>query len=119
MYISIHGNAAANLEARGFEVYTSPSQTQSDYMASFLFDEVKESFPNWIYRRDTQDGDNDREERFYVLTHTIMPSILSENGFFTNYKDALMMFDDNFQDTLALCHARAVVDYVKHLGYVF
>ena len=119
LYLSIHGNAAASLDARGFEVYTSPSQTQSDIMASFLFDEVRETFPNWIFRTDTTDGDSDREARFYVLTQTTMPSVLSENGFFTNYKDALMMFDPVFQDNLALCHARAVVDYVKNLGYVF
>ena len=53
LYLSIHGNAAASLDAGGFEVYTSPSQTQSDIMASFLFDEVRETFPNWIFRTDT------------------------------------------------------------------
>jgi N-acetylmuramoyl-L-alanine amidase len=48
-----------------------------------------------------------------------MPAALSENGFFTNYKDAVMMFDPAFQDTLALCHARAVVDYAKTQGVTF
>jgi N-acetylmuramoyl-L-alanine amidase len=48
-----------------------------------------------------------------------MPAVLSENGFFTNYKDALMMFDQVFQNTLALCHARAVVDYAKTQGVTF
>lgn len=119
LYLSIHGNAAENKAARGWEVYTSIGQTKSDIYASFLFDEVKESFSNWVFRKDTQDGDNDREEMFYVLTKTTMPSVLSENGFFTNYKDTLMMFDPKFQDTLALCHARAVVDYAKQLGYEF
>ena len=119
VYVSIHGNAANTTSARGFEVYTSKGQTSSDILASFLFEEVKEGFPNWLFRRDTEDGDNDREADFYVLKNTVIPAILSENGFFTNFRDAQMMLDPVFQDSIALCHCRAIVDYAKHLGYVF
>jgi N-acetylmuramoyl-L-alanine amidase len=68
---------------------------------------------------DTIDNDPDKEANFFVLSQTSMPAVLSENGFFTNYKDAVMMFDPAFQDTLALCHARAVVDYAKTQGVMF
>jgi N-acetylmuramoyl-L-alanine amidase len=119
LYLSIHGNAAMRKEARGFEVFTSPGQTRSDIYAEFLFKEIKEAFPKWIFRSDLTDGDHDKEERFYVLTKTDMPAVLSENGFFTNYHDARMMFDPTFQNTLALSHARAVVDYAKTQGVIF
>lgn len=119
LYLSIHGNAATSKDARGWEVFTSIGKTKSDVLASFLFEEVKTSFPQWKFRTDLSDGDADKEEKFYVLTQTNMPSVLSENGFFTNFHDARMMFDPEFQKTLALCHCRAVVDYVKTLGYEF
>lgn len=119
IYLSIHGNAAASTNARGFEVFTSKGKTRSDICAEFLFNEVQEAFPKWVYRMDTTDGDKDKEEGFFVLTQTNMPAVLSENGFFTNYKDALMMFDPAFQDTIALCHARAVVDYAKTQEVIF
>ena len=119
IYLSIHGNAALSPNARGFEVFTSPGKTGSDICAEFLFNEVQEAFPKWVYRMDTTDGDKDKEERFFVLNQTNMPAVLSENGFFTNYKDTLMMFDPTFQDTIALCHARAVVDYAKTQGVEF
>jgi N-acetylmuramoyl-L-alanine amidase len=118
LYLSIHGNAAQNKNARGFEVFTSPGQTKSDIYAELLFKEVKSKLPNWIYRTDLTDGDHDKEARFHVLTQTDMPAVLSENGFFTNYHDAKLMFDANFQKKLALSHARAVVDYAKKIGII-
>jgi N-acetylmuramoyl-L-alanine amidase len=119
LFLSIHGNAAGSTTARGFEVFTSIGQTKADIYATFLFDEVKEAFPKWVYRMDTIDNDPDKEANFFVLSQTSMPAVLSENGFFTNYKDAVMMFDPAFQNTLALCHARAVVDYAKTQGVMF
>jgi N-acetylmuramoyl-L-alanine amidase len=119
LFLSIHGNAAGSTTARGFEVFTSIGQTKADIYATFLFNEVKEAFPKWVYRMDTIDNDPDKEANFFVLSQTSMPAVLSENGFFTNYKDAVMMFDPAFQNTLALCHARAVVDYAKTQGVMF
>ena len=115
LYLSIHGNAAENKSARGWEVFTSPAQTKSDIFAELLYKEVKQSFPNWIFRPDLTDGDHDKEDRFYVLTQTDMPSVLSENGFFTNFHDAKLMFDSDFQKKLALCHAMAVSDYADKI----
>ena len=118
LYLSIHGNAAENKSARGFEVFTFPGQTESDVYAEFLYKEVKKSYPNWVFRPETTDGDHDKEERFYVLTTTLMPSVLSENGFFTNFQDAKMMFDPLFQNTIAKCHAKSVIDYAESMGVV-
>jgi N-acetylmuramoyl-L-alanine amidase len=119
LFLSIHGNAAGSTTARGFEVFTSIGQTKADIYATFLFNEVKEAFPKWLFRSDKIDNDPDKEANFFVLSQTSMPAVLSENGFFTNYKDAVMMFDPAFQNTLALCHARAVVDYAKTQGVTF
>ena len=118
LYLSIHGNAAENKSARGFEVFTFPGQSESDVYAEFLYKEVKKSYPNWVFRPDNSDGDHDKEERFYVLSKTLMPSVLSENGFFTNFQDAKMMFDPTFQNTLAKCHAKAVIDYAESIGVI-
>ena len=118
LYLSIHGNAAENKNARGWEVFTSPGQTKSDIYAELLFKEVKSKFPNWIFRPDTTDGDHDKEAKFHILTQTNMPAVLSENGFFTNYHDAKLMFDTDFQKNIGLCHARAVGDYIEKIALV-
>ena len=38
-------------------------------------------------RKDTSDGDPDKESNFYVLVNTAMPAILSENFFMTNERE--------------------------------
>ena len=49
--------------------------------------ESDKEFPNYKMRKDTRDGDVDKESNFYVLIHTAMPAILSENFFMTNEKE--------------------------------
>jgi len=119
LYLSIHGNAAQTPNARGWEVFTSVGKTKADIYAQFLYEDVKSIFPKWQYRVDYSDQDPDKEAQFYVLSKTNFPAVLSENGFFTNYEDAKMMFDPEFQNAIALCHCRAVVDYMKQFGYVW
>lgn len=38
-------------------------------------------------RTDLSDGDKDKESGFYILKHTIMPAVLTENLFMDNKKN--------------------------------
>jgi len=113
--VSIHGNAATPT-ARGWEIFTSPGQTKSDLLATCIGEQVKTATPEWTHRYDFIDGDLDREARFTMLTGTPMPSVLSENGFFTNYSDASMMIDISFQQTMAKAHAKGILNYAVQQG---
>ncbi len=88
-YHAIHGNADKTGKARGIEIYTSPGTTPADPIATIFY--YKLSNVGWKMRPGIGDGDPDKEEKFYVLTQTSMPAFLSENGFYTNIKDAEMM----------------------------
>lgn len=111
IYVSIHGNAANNTSAHGWELFTSTGNTKADVLASLIINKVREILPTLTIRTDMSDGDEDREENFYVLRKTTMPSILSENGFFTNYKDALMMMSDEYIEKIAMAHYLGIVNY--------
>lgn len=113
--VSIHGNAATTT-ARGWEIFTSPGQTKSDLLATCIGEQVKIATPEWKHRHDFLDGDLDREERFTMLTGVPMPSVLSENGFFTNYQDASMMIDISFQQSIAKAHAKGILNYAVQQG---
>jgi len=80
-YMSIHSNAGGGT---GSEVFTSPGETKSDAMATIFGEEFKKVYPNRPLRTDYSDGDLDKERRFYVLTKTKMPAILTENFFMDN-----------------------------------
>ncbi len=89
-YLSVHANAGGG---HGSEVFTSPGDTKSDKIATIFGLEYKNTFPDKKLRTDFTDGDLDKERRFYVLTRTKMPAILTENFFMDNEeecKDILM-----------------------------
>lgn len=116
VYISNHSNAA-NSQARGFEVYTSPGQTRSDEVATLHWNNVKELLGDRIkYREDkTSDNDPDREANFYVLTKSKMPAILVEHLFFDNLEDAKLLMDDDIVERFAEAQVRTIIQAMEIL----
>lgn len=80
-YLSVHSNAGGGY---GSEFFTSPGNTKSDRIATLFGEAYKETFPDRKLRTDFSDGDLDKERRFYVLTKTKMPAVLTENFFMDN-----------------------------------
>jgi N-acetylmuramoyl-L-alanine amidase len=105
IYISVHANAGGGV---GMEIYTSPGQTKSDKVAECFFEAWDEIIPQQRQRVSTGDGDRDKEARFYVLTQTNCPAILTECGFMDNRKEALWMMSDEGIETLAKAHVEGI-----------
>ncbi|MCB0742975.1 MAG: N-acetylmuramoyl-L-alanine amidase [Ignavibacteriae bacterium] len=100
-YLSIHSNAGGG---HGSEIFTSPGNTKSDRIATLFGEEYQAVFPDRKLRTDFSDGDLDKERRFYVLTKTKMPAILTENFFMDNFEE--------FRDILNTREGRQkIVDY--------
>ncbi len=108
IYISVHSNASPSHTAHGFEVFTSPGETKSDEYATVFCDEIESKFPTFRLRKDLSDGDPDKEAAFYVLTKTHCPALLTENLFYDNYKEAVMLMDPTFQKRIIDYHVRAI-----------
>lgn len=83
-YLSVHSNAGGG---HGCEFFTSPGVTKSDAIATIFGEEYKKEFPDRRLRTDYSDGDLDKERRFYVLTRTRMPAVLTENFFMDNLEE--------------------------------
>lgn len=116
IYISVHANAGPKFEwseASGIEVFTSKGQTKSDIFASILIDKMDDIVKGVRWRTDTTDGDPDKEENYYVLKETLMPAVLSENGFMTNMNECQKMFTDEWQDLIAQAHVTAILEWEK------
>jgi N-acetylmuramoyl-L-alanine amidase len=114
--VSIHGNAAESTKARGWEIFTTPGETKSDKLATLIGNEVIKATPGWVHRTDRTDGDLDREANFQIIKNTAMPAVLTENGFFTNYQDALLMIDKEWQESIAKAHAKGILEYAIEQG---
>jgi len=105
--VSIHGNAFPDERVRGVEAFTSPGTTMSDRICTEYLKSLEDM--GWPMRYDESDGDIDKEARFWMLTKTLCPAILTENGFYTNREECRMMLDPFWRKRIALQHLHAAV----------
>lgn len=113
VFVSLHCNSATNPSAAGYEVWTSPGQTQGDRLATCIYNQIAGEFPDRPGRADYSDGDPDKEARFYVLTQTNAPACLVEMAFISNDEEAALLSDPAWQDRMAAAIARGVTDYAQ------
>jgi len=112
VFVSLHCNSAGNKNAKGYEVWTSPGDTQGDKLATRLYQQIRPEFSDRIGRADYADGDPDKESRFYVLVHTEAPACLIEMAFISNDEEAMLLSDASWQGRYARAIARGITDFV-------
>jgi len=112
-FISVHSNAGGG---SGFEVFTSPGQTKSDEIATIMGEEFKRIFPHKKLRADFSDQDLDKEAKFYVLTKTNMPAILTENFFMDNEDECRnILMTKEGRNKIIEFHVNAIMRVKKEL----
>jgi N-acetylmuramoyl-L-alanine amidase len=109
-FISIHCNAADNDSARGWEVFTTPGQNNSDKLATAIGIRYSEVNPSMKKRFDESDGDLDKEANFAVIKGTDCPSCLFELGFISNKDEENLLNNPSFQLDAANAIACGILD---------
>lgn len=110
--ISVHGNAGEKPnQGTGWEVWTTPYETESDKLATRLFLSAKQFLPQFTMRSDFVDGDPDKESKFYILSKTDCPAVLTENLFYDNEKDCRFMMSETGRYLIAKLHVDAIIKY--------
>ena len=113
LFLSIHCNSAANRSASGFEVFTTPGQTEADPFATCLFQEFARAFPGKTKRMDTSDGDEDKEALFAVLRLAKMPAALFELDFLSNAAAEQWLSETQNQISMAEALADGVLRHLR------
>lgn len=113
LLVSIHCNAAGDgsdwMNASGWEIYTSPGKTKADALADAIYQEADLYLPLVTKMRpDYSDGDADKEARFYMLTHSKCPAVLTENLFMDNKKDVKYLQTLVGKATIAKIHVNGI-----------
>lgn len=116
IFISIHCNSAGSPSAEGYEIWTSPGDTQGDVLASCIYKQIGAEFPDRAGRSDYSDGDSDKESRFYVLVHTDAPACLVEMAFISNDEEAAFLSDAAWQDRYARAIVKGITDYAAAIA---
>ena len=115
IYVSIHVNAAGNgskwMTATGWEAYTTKGKTKADKLAECLYKAAEKNLKGKKIRKDTTDGDSDKESNFYVLQHTNCPAVLTENFFQDNQKDVEYLLSEEGMNQIIKTHVDGIVNY--------
>lgn len=114
--VSIHCNAAGNgsdwMSARGWEAWTSVGKTKADKLATCLYEDAEHCLPGMKMRKDTTDGDPDKESQFYILRHTNCPAVLTENLFQDNREDVEFLLSESGKRAIVSLHVWGIMKYL-------
>lgn len=138
LLVSVHCNAAGLgnewKTAGGWCAYTSPGQTKADILATDLYEAAKTELADYIsdfqirkaqgdydcrqkpIRTDYSDGDPDYEARFYILTHTQCPAVLTESMFQDNKADVDFLLSEEGHNAIVNLHVNGVEKFIKSLN---
>ena len=123
--VSIHVNAAGDkdkwLNARGWSIWTTKGQNNSDKLADCVYESAKEYIlkdkaytAKTPIRTDfTTDGDSDCESNFYILKNSNCPSVLIENMFQDNKEDVKYLETKNGFNRIIETIANGIDNYYK------
>ena len=112
IYVSIHHNAYGKgwNNAHGISTYHFP-KSEKGFRLAGIFNSQTVAEMGWRNR-------GIKSANFYVLKYTKMPSVLTENGFMTNLKEAEVLMSDEGSYKLSLAHFEAIKE-VEERGLKF
>lgn len=116
LLVSIHNNAAGAggwMNARGWSAYTTKGRTLSDALADCLYKAAESYLIGQKIRKDTQDGDPDWEENFYILRNTICAAVLTENFFMDSREDVAYLLSEAGKSAIVKTHVEGIIAYIK------
>ncbi|MCA0970848.1 N-acetylmuramoyl-L-alanine amidase [Halobacillus litoralis] len=115
IYVSIHYNAFdgsfSGSNPSGIEIYVYPGTLNKES------GKLANAVGKYLRQGTKQNWRGIKEANFYVLRESMMPAILTENGYMDNKNEALLMVDENFQLEVAIEHAKGICEYFN-VSYV-
>jgi N-acetylmuramoyl-L-alanine amidase len=104
--ISIHGNSAVDEliwhPASGIETFCFPGSEKGAALAEII--------QKHLIATTHCKNRGVKTDKFYILKHTNMTSVLTENGFYSNQAECTKMFDATWREKIALAHFNAIAE---------
>lgn len=117
--VSVHCNACGDAKewnsARGWSVWTTRGQNNSDKLATMFYERAVKNFEKGLkIRTENNDGDPDYESNFYIIKNANCPCCLTENFFMTNQEDVKFLLSDVGMHEITRVHVEALIDWVAY-----
>ena len=118
IYVSIHSNALGYGDewypnANYWTVWTTVGKTNSDKLATCLWEACKEVMPDKKFGKDMKDGDVDYESNFYIIKKANCPAVLTENFFYTCKENLNFIASEQGRELIAEGHVKGIINYLK------
>ena len=138
IFVSLHANAAASTEARGFEVWVDQQKRHTQFVSPVIDDAAVRALTASLNRAmaselreatltlaetlveylDASVGEHTpnrgvRKSDFYVLTQTVMPAVIIETGFMTNVDELRQLTDEAYQKRIVTALADALEGFIE------
>ena len=114
IYVSVHANAADNSgtwhPASGIETYCFRTATKSERLAK--------AFQKHLVNKTGWKNRGVKTANFYVIRHTRMPAVLTENGFYQNKEECTKLMSNEFRQKIAVAHFDAIKE-IEQVGLNF
>ena len=115
--VSVHANAVGDssqwMTGKGWEAYTTKGKTKSDMLAEFLYKRAEQNLKGRKIRKDTTDGDSDKEADFYIIKKAKCPAVLTENFFYDNREECAWLLLPGTKDRVADAIVAGIKKYIK------
>ena len=95
------------------EYKTTRGKTKSDVLAEYLYKRAEKNFKGRKIRKDTSDGDSDKEAGFYIIKNAKCPAVLTENFFYDNKDDLKYMTSEEGIHSVVRTHVEGIIDYIN------
>ena len=110
LLVSVHCNASANGNARGWEIHAYSANSQSDKYASVFWNEASKILPEGTKMRGKRaDGGCAWISNFAVLRDTKCPAVLTENLFMDNLEDCRYLLSDEGKEAIVKIHVQSIL----------
>ncbi len=110
LFVSIHFNSAAAIEAKGIEVYYFGKSVQKRRVAS---QKMGKAILDAMVKETGARSRGVRRGNFQVIRETTMPAVLIEAGFITNAEERKLLSTQTYLDKLAKGIASGVHKYIQ------
>ena len=110
IFVSIHQNSFPRESVHGAQVFYFNTSDNSRKLAEHIQQQIKE-FVGTNPRLEARPNKN-----YYVLRQTVMPAVIVECGFLTNYEDKSKLTKDYYQERMAWGIYLGIIRYFENFG---
>ena len=111
IFLSIHQNYFTESKYSGAQVFYSPNDAESQVIAECIQSSIRGKIQNDNERKIKKSG-----KEIYLLYHAKTPAVMVECGFMSNYEEARLLGDEEYQIKMSLAIIGGLNDYFKAKG---